>query len=101
MIKRVIFTTEENHDIAQAYQWYEECEHGLGEEFLRCIEACTESIQRNPLMYRIAVDAFRHALVRRFPFEVFYELSQEHIVIYSVFHSAQDPSKWHRRLGHN
>lgn len=46
----------------------------------------------------VAVDDFRRALVRRFPFEIFYELIEHSIVIYSVFHSSQDPEKWRVRL---
>lgn len=42
---------------------------------------------------------FRRALVRRFPFEVFYEPAQDCITIYSVFRGSQDPQKWRARLG--
>jgi hypothetical protein len=40
MIERVIYTTEAAQDITDAYDWYECREPGLGEDFLRCIEAC-------------------------------------------------------------
>lgn len=40
MIERVIYTPEAENDVAESYNWYEGCEPGLGEEFLRCIEAC-------------------------------------------------------------
>jgi len=56
------------------------------------------AIQRNPRLYPAILDEFRRALVRRFPFEVFYELTEHTIVIYSVFHSSQDPQKWQNRL---
>jgi plasmid stabilization system protein ParE len=44
------------------------------------------------------VDEFRRALVRRFPYEVFYEPSEDCITIYAVFHCSQDPAKWQARL---
>ena len=99
MTKRLLFTLEAEEDIAGAYSWYESREQGVGEDFLRCIWQCLETIQRNPQMYRIAVDEFRRALIRRFPFEVFYEATDESIVVYSVFHCAQNPAKWRKRLG--
>jgi hypothetical protein len=40
MIERVVFTPEADDDVVRAYGWYEEREPGLGEEFLRCVEAC-------------------------------------------------------------
>src|SRR2546423_7943453 len=98
MIERVIFTEEAEDDVVSHYAWYEDREPGLGEDFLRCVEACCLTIQRNPRLYPVVLDDFRRALVRRFPFEVFYELTEQDIVIYSVFHSSQDPKKWHDRL---
>ena len=98
MIESVIFTDEAENDVVSHYAWYEDREPGLGEDFLRCVEACVLTIQRNPRLYSVVLDDFRRALVRRFPFEVFYELTEHAIVIYSVFHSSQDPEKWHNRL---
>ena len=95
---RVIFTRTAQADIAEAYAWYEEREFGLGEEFLRCVEACTNRLHRHPLMYPVAVDKFRRAPLRRFPFEIFYEQNDEKLTIYAVFNCSQDPRKWRERL---
>jgi|SRR3954468_19140286 plasmid stabilization system protein ParE len=99
MINVVIYTPEAEQDVVEAYNWYEAREPGLGEDFLRCVEACVQTIQRHPELYPVAVDEFRRALVRRFPFEVFYEASGDQLFIYSVFHCSQDPDKWRTRLG--
>jgi plasmid stabilization system protein ParE len=99
MIDRVLFTPEAEDDVAFSYNWYEGHEPGLGEDFLRCIEACVQGIQRQPEMYPVAIDEFRRAPIRRFPFEIFYEPTSECITIYSVFHCSQDPQKWRERLG--
>jgi hypothetical protein len=40
MIERVIFTPEADDDVAGSYDWYESQEPGLGEDFLRSVEAC-------------------------------------------------------------
>lgn len=100
MIAQVIFIPEADDDVAEAYRWYENQEPGLGEEFLRCLEARILTIQRQPEIYRVAVDEFRRAFLRRFPYEIFYEPTREAIVIYSVFHCSQNPKKWRQRLGH-
>ena len=41
MIERVIYTPEAEQDVADAYSWDEAREPGLGEDFLRCVEACS------------------------------------------------------------
>src|SRR5205814_7737762 len=79
MIERVIFTEEAENDVVSHYAWYQDREPGLGEDFLRCVEACVLTIQRNPRLYSVVFDDFRRALVRRFPFEVFYELAEHAI----------------------
>lgn len=99
MIERIVYTREAEADVAESYAWYEDREPGLGEDFLRCVEACVSTIQRHPQLYPVAVDQFRRALVRRFPYEIFYEPTDEAIVVYSVFHCSQDPKKWRARLG--
>ena len=99
MIERVIYRPEAEDDVVESYAWYESREPGLGEDFLRCVEACVLGIQRHPHLYPVAVDDFRRALVRRFPFEIFYEATEDCLTIYSVFHCSQDPEKWRSRLG--
>jgi plasmid stabilization system protein ParE len=99
MIERVIFTPEADDDVAESYDWYEGQEPGLGESFLRSIEASIHGIQRHPQMYPIAVDEFRRAPIRRFPFEIFYDPGKDCITIYSVFHCSQNPQKWRERFG--
>ena len=101
MLEKVIFTPGATDDVAEAYAWYEEREPGLGEDFLRCVEACLLLALRNPRLFPCALDDFRRALIRRFPFEIFYEPTPEGLVIYSVFHCSQDPGKWRRRLGYD
>jgi plasmid stabilization system protein ParE len=85
-------------DIADALAWYEQQTRGLGREFLRCIDATTISIQRHPQMYPPVLDRYRRAVVRRFPYVIFYAVEPERIVIYAVFHCSQDPDKWKARL---
>jgi plasmid stabilization system protein ParE len=81
MIERVLFTPEADEDVAAAYGWYEDCEPGLGEEFLRSVEACIRGIQRHPEMYPVAIDSFQRAPIRRFPFEIFYEASADLVAV--------------------
>ncbi len=101
MIEHVIYIEEAEEDVVESYQWYESREPGLGEDFLRCVEACVLGIQRHPHFHPIAVGEFRRALLRRFPYEIFYEPSADAIIVYSVFHCSQEPQKWRTRLGYS
>lgn len=74
MTNKIIYIPDTEEDVADSYDWYESREPGLGEDFLRSIEACLSIIQRHPRLFPVALDEFRHAPIRRFPFEVFMSL---------------------------
>lgn len=89
---------EVEQDLAEAYAWYESRRFGLGEEFLSSVDACVEAICRTPEMHSIVHENYRRALVRRFPYVVFYEYAAGTVTIYCVFHTSRDPNKWRQRL---
>lgn len=94
----LIIAPEVQQDIDEAYSWYEERRPGLGEDFLSCMEACVQVIIRTPEIYAKIHEEYRRALLRRFPYAVFYEYSDGRVIVYSVFHTARDPQKWHSRM---
>ncbi len=96
--RRVKFTAEADDDIASAYCWYEEREIGLGEEFLRAIAARISLILRHPEMFPVALDNVRRAILRRFPYEIFYEVVENDLIVHAVFACSQDPERWKRPL---
>lgn len=98
MVVDLIFTSEVEWDLSDAYSWYEEQRVGLGEEFMTSVDACVEGILRNPTMYARVHEEYRRALTRRFPYAIFYEVVDDTITVYGVFHTARDPDKWRRRL---
>jgi plasmid stabilization system protein ParE len=94
----LVMAPEAGLDIAEAYLWYEDRRAGLGEEFLSSVEACLESIRRRPEMYPAVHEGCRRSLIRRFPYAVFYELSEATATIYAAFHTSRNPDKWRQRL---
>ncbi|WP_368665436.1 type II toxin-antitoxin system RelE/ParE family toxin [Chlorobium sp. KB01] len=98
MLPDLILLPEAQKDISDAYWWYEDRRDGLGEEFLGCLDACIQTICRSPELYPVVHEHYHRALVRRFPYAVFYEQSIQSISVYSIFHTSQDPMKWHSRL---
>jgi len=93
-----IFVTAEAEDnIAEAYDWYECQRLGLGEEFVLCLEAIVEQIRENPGQYAKIHHEVRRALMRRFPYGVFYILHDEKIIVVAVFHVRRNPERWKYR----
>jgi plasmid stabilization system protein ParE len=43
-------------------------------------------------------EEYRRGLVRRFPYAVFYEHTEQRVVVYAILHTARDPLRWGERL---
>jgi plasmid stabilization system protein ParE len=98
MAASYIVVPEVERDLLDAYDWYEERRFGLGEEFLTNVDACIQSICRNPDRYEVVHESYRRALVRRFPYAIFFEYSGSLVTIYCIVHTARDADKWRGRL---
>lgn len=98
MAAKLVIAPEAQEDVGEAYAWYEGRRPGLGEEFLDCLDACIQQVCRMPEMHAKVHEEYRRALVRRFPFVVFYEYTGETVTVYCVFHTSRDPQKWRQRL---
>ena len=98
MTAELIVAPEAEQDVDEAYSWYEDRRIGLGEEFLDCVDAAIQRICRLPELHAKIYKDYRRALVRRFPYVVFYEYAHGKVYIYSIFHTSQNPEKWKNRL---
>ena len=87
----ITFIPEVEDDAIHAYVWYEGRSKGLGEDFLRIFYAAATNISRNPFIYQTVYKDFRRALLRRFPYFLYFIVKKKEIVIYGLFHCARDP----------
>ena len=98
MAAELIIAPEAQQDVDGAYCWYEDRRPGLGEEFLGCVDACLQAVCRMPELHAKVHEEYRRALVRRFPYVIFYEYAGGKVTDYSIFHTSRDPKKWRNRL---
>ncbi len=97
--RQILVRPEAEAEVQQAFDWYEEQSEGLGLEFLRMIEACLAGVSRNPFAYTVVkVPNVRRALVRRFPYALFYLVDDEAIVVIAVFNVKRRPIDWRQRV---
>src|SRR5689334_11530137 len=76
MTAKLVVAPEAELDLSEAYAWYETRRAGLGEDFLSSVEASIERICRQPLSYSIVHETYRRALVRRFPYCIFFDYEE-------------------------
>lgn len=94
---RLVSTPEADLEIERAFQWYENEQSGLGVEFLEELRRAYHQIVDNPLKYPIIRLNTRRALVRRFPYAVYFATENETVIVLAVLHTSRNPAAWQRR----
>jgi toxin ParE1/3/4 len=89
---RLLIRPEAEFDLAAAYQWYEDKDVGLGEEFLRTVEVSLLGIQKDPQAHQKIYKEIRRALTRRFPYGIFYLIDNDTVSVLGVLHARRDPA---------
>ena len=84
-------------EIADACHWYESQREGLGGDFLHSLDETLQQFHRDPTRYPFAIAQVRRALLRRFPYGVFFAEFDEDILIAAVVHARRDPGNWPSR----
>ena len=97
MTSEVTFGPLVKFDLADAYDWYERQEEGLGERFLDAFDSCVELIRENPRANPVVHRDIRRSLLRRFPYLVFYRAEADAITVIGCFHGKRDPRSWQER----
>ncbi|MEA1929211.1 MAG: type II toxin-antitoxin system RelE/ParE family toxin [Candidatus Auribacterota bacterium] len=85
-------------ELNQAVDYYEECEPGLGYEFLEEIYATIARILQYPVAWSQLSRRTRRCLTKRFPYGVIYQVKVKHVRIVAIAHSHRRPGYWFNRL---
>ena len=97
MTPRLFVKRAARREIAEGFRWYEERSPGLGQEFLRAVEATLARIEREPELYPFAIDDIRKAPLHRFPYVTYYVVLPRGISILAVIHGRRHPRRWQSR----
>ena len=82
-------------DIAEAAAYY--AQYGKVEAFITALDQALAQIADRPLMYPIVYEDVRRALVRRFPYSVFFIVERTRAIVLAVHHQHRDPASRPRR----
>jgi plasmid stabilization system protein ParE len=93
----LIFRPEARDDLDKAYHWYEEQQPELGDDFLECVDEKINQILQMPEMCAIIHEDIRRAIVRRFPYVIYYRIVIDRVIVLAVLHGRTSPKKWRSR----
>jgi plasmid stabilization system protein ParE len=91
------FRPQVRDELDEAYRWYESKQQGLGDNFLDCIDLMLNQISSMPESYVIVYRDIRRAVIKRFPYAVYYRIVSSRVIVIAIFHSRRDPKSWQLR----
>ena len=81
-------------DLEEAHAWYEEQSPGLGDRFAKDVDSTVGRLAEHPEAHAVVDGRIRRALLRRFPYGVFYIVEDHEVVIIAILHAARGPTTW-------
>lgn len=93
----VVFTEAARAELIAAQDWYEGEVTGLGRRFREAVDVLVGRISAHPRQFPIVFKTARRALLRRFPYALFFVLEEETLIVIACFHASRDPLQWQKR----
>jgi hypothetical protein len=95
-MRRLDISSEAELEIFEAALRYERERVGLGLRFETHINAVFLRLVENPFQFPVVEQDVRRALVREFPYGVFFVAEAELITVLAVLHLHRHPDTWKR-----
>ena len=92
MYYKVSILSEAEHDLDDAFIWYELHQVGLGKRFYECVNESVQFLAENPLTFAEIYKSLRRALIKKFPYGIYYKaiLETREIQIVGILHFGRD-----------
>ena len=94
----MIISSEAEDDLADARRWYDRQRDGLGTDFVECVEKTFQKVAALPEVHEPVYQDVRRAVVRRFPYIVYYRLVDGEVVVIAVMHGRRHQRHWQSRI---
>ncbi len=81
-------------DVLNAASWYDGRQPQLGSDFVARVERAMSQMMADPDRRTSADYGVRYWPVERFPYVVFYDLTDSELLVLGVMHTSQESRKW-------
>jgi len=95
---RVRILTPAREEFLESATFYEREAEGLGAEFIDAFEHAVQLLASNPHLGSHFEGSVRRKLLRRFPFQLIYEVTPDEVLVVAVAHLSRRPGYWRDRL---
>jgi len=99
MSRRLVVRPDVEFDIEDSATWYDTQNDRLGDQFILEFETLLGRIVQNPEQYQIVESDVRKAMLKRFPYAIYYVVSDDELTILGCLHAHLHPRAWRKRIG--
>ena len=89
----IVFLSRAQHELLEAWEWYEDKQAGLGDQFKNKVTERLHSLLQHPERYPIRKKEFREVRIEVFPYLIIYRIDKNTVVIASILHTSRNPKK--------
>ena len=97
MSRSLVFRRQARQEFDAAGDWYERERPGLGRAFLVEVERVLQTVVSNPDTFPEVLEGIRKAVIKRFPYCLYFRVRGEGVVVLAVFHNARNAAAWRTR----
>ena len=97
MTPRLVFRPEAESELLDARAWYDDQQPGLGQTFATEVNRVLGAIVSHPLAYPRVHGETRRAVVRRFPYAIYFRPVSDEVVVLAVMHGRRLLRRWRSR----
>jgi plasmid stabilization system protein ParE len=81
-------------DVLDAAEWYDRRQPNLGSDFLARVRRTVNRLIADPERRTSLEFGVRYWPVERFPYVVFYDVTESEVLVLGVMHTSRDSKKW-------
>ena len=93
----VFFLPAAEAELREAQAWYDSRAHGLGDRFFAAVDGAVQRIGEQPLQFPLVHTNTRRALVRRFPYALYFRVEPAALFMIACAHTSRQPVHWQSR----
>ncbi len=95
---KLIINPFAEQELKDATEWYNLQQENLGGDFLQEIDKTITRITENPFQFPKERKQIRKAIVKRFPYLLFFYVDDLIINVFAVFNTSRNPMIWKSRF---
>ena len=97
-MRRLRVRAAAGRDVRDAARWYETQRPGLGDRFVAEVDRLFARVAEAPLQFPEIADDVHRALLKAFPYAVYFAIDAEMVIVLAVLHLHRRPDEWRRLI---